>query len=268
MSSIGSYSPPSSYIPSLSRAEVVRPAPVDDQLPKAVSATQVSTAPGEKGDTASDQATNSAGGQLGPSSGARSASKESPGSNEREAQVRQELAAKEAKLEMIEQAEIQDLAARDREVRAHEQAHMAVGGQYAGGVSYDYSRGPDGRLYATGGSVSIDISPVSGDPSATINKMQQVQRAALAPAEPSGQDRVVAAQAAQLIAQARSEIASSSVEGESGAAVPTDESGESEVDTVEQADTAPAATGSRELATYRQIDSSSRYEQAAFSASA
>ncbi|GGD10938.1 putative metalloprotease CJM1_0395 family protein [Halopseudomonas salina] len=194
--------------------------------------------------------------------------KESDDSSQREAQVRQELASREARLEMIEQAEIQDLAARDREVRAHEQAHMAVGGQYAGGVSYDYSRGPDGRLYATGGSVSIDISPVSGDPAATINKMQQVQRAALAPAEPSGQDRVVAAQAAQLIAQARSEIASSTVEAEPRSAASGNESGEAETDVIEQPDAAPVVSGSRELATYRQIDSSSQYAQATFSASA
>lgn len=37
--------------------------------------------------------------------------------------------------------------------------------------------------------------------------MQQVQAAALAPADPSGQDRSVAAQAAQTAAQARLEIA-------------------------------------------------------------
>ena len=38
--------------------------------------------------------------------------------------------------------------------------------------------------------------------------MQQVQRAALAPADPSGQDRQVAARAAAIATQARSEIAS------------------------------------------------------------
>ena len=37
--------------------------------------------------------------------------------------------------------------------------------------------------------------------------MQQVQRAANAPADPSGQDRSVAAQAAAMAAQARQEIA-------------------------------------------------------------
>lgn len=122
---------------------------------------------------------------------------------------RSQLAKAEAQLLQSEQDEIRELAARDREVRAHEQAHMAVGGQYAGSMALSYERGPDGRLYAVGGEVPIDTAPVPGDPQATIDKLEQVRRAALAPAEPSSQDRAVAAQAAQLIAQARAEMAAS-----------------------------------------------------------
>ncbi|TMO90589.1 catalase, partial [Pseudoalteromonas sp. S3260] len=85
-----------------------------------------------------------------------------------------------------EQQQIQELAERDREVRTHEQAHASVGGQYAGSPSYDYQRGPDGKNYAVGGEVQIDVGEVPGDPQATIEKMQQVRSAALAPAEPSG----------------------------------------------------------------------------------
>ncbi|MEJ2153906.1 MAG: putative metalloprotease CJM1_0395 family protein [Desulfobacteraceae bacterium] len=47
--------------------------------------------------------------------------------------------------------------------------------------------------------------PGVGSPDATIRKMQQIRRAALAPAQPSGTDRAVAAQAAQIEAQARME---------------------------------------------------------------
>lgn len=104
--------------------------------------------------------------------------------------------------------ELRDLKARDREVRAHEQAHQAVGGQHAGAVSYTYQRGPDGNQYAVGGEVSIDLTPVQGDPQATIEKMRTVRAAAMAPAEPSGQDRAVAAQAMQLMLQAQQELAS------------------------------------------------------------
>ena len=113
----------------------------------------------------------------------------------------------EKQTEQVEQEQVRKLPARDQEVRAHEQAHAAVGGQYAGSPSYEYQRGPDGRNYAVGGEVQIDVSKVAGDPEATINKMAQVRAAALAPAEPSSQDRRVAAEASKTAADARSELA-------------------------------------------------------------
>lgn len=106
-----------------------------------------------------------------------------------------------------EQAELQELKKRDQEVRTHEQAHMAMGGQHAGAVSYEYQTGPDGVRYAVGGEVPIDVSEVADDPQATLEKMMLIQRAALAPAEPSSQDRQVAAQAGQKAAQAINELA-------------------------------------------------------------
>lgn len=105
-----------------------------------------------------------------------------------------------------EQAKIEELKARDLEVVTHEQAHATVGGQYAGSPSYSYETGPDGIKYAVSGEVSIDISKIEGDPQATLIKAQQVKRAALAPVEPSGQDRIVAASADQLASEARTEI--------------------------------------------------------------
>ena len=105
-----------------------------------------------------------------------------------------------------EKQEVQELKARDREVRQHEQAHVAAAGQHArGGISYEYQQGPDGNRYAVGGSVNIDMSE-EPTPEATVQKMQQVQRAALAPAEPSGADRAVASAAQRKEQQARSEI--------------------------------------------------------------
>lgn len=106
-----------------------------------------------------------------------------------------------------EQEEVQELQARDAEVRAHEQAHKAVGGQYAGAIHYDTQRGPDGASYAVGGHVNISTSEVPNDPQATVAKMQQVVRAALAPAEPSSADRAVAASANGKAAEARREMA-------------------------------------------------------------
>lgn len=106
-----------------------------------------------------------------------------------------------------EKQEVQELKQRDREVRQHEQAHMAAAGGYArGGPSYEYTTGPDNKRYAVGGEVSIDTSKES-DPEATIRKAQIIYRAAMAPAEPSGQDRQVASSAKQMEAEARQELA-------------------------------------------------------------
>jgi hypothetical protein len=107
-----------------------------------------------------------------------------------------------------ELAQIAELKRRDREVRAHEQAHLAAAGQYAkSGPQYTYQKGPDGKNYAVGGEVQIDASPVRGDPEATLRKAEQVRRAANAPASPSSQDRSVAADAAAIAIQARIELA-------------------------------------------------------------
>jgi len=106
-----------------------------------------------------------------------------------------------------EQVEVKELTARDREVRAHEAAHLAAAGSYArGGASFDYQRGPDGKSYAVGGEVSIDTSEVAGDPQATLRKAEAIRAAASAPAEPSSQDRKVAVEAARMAARARLQI--------------------------------------------------------------
>jgi hypothetical protein len=87
------------------------------------------------------------------------------------------------------------------------QAHLLAAGPYAkGGLSYQYVTGPDDQRYAVGGEVSIDTSPVHGDPEATIRKMLTVIAAANAPADPSMQDRAVAAQAALILTQTQAEM--------------------------------------------------------------
>jgi len=108
----------------------------------------------------------------------------------------------ETNLTEQETAELQKLAARDREVRAHEAAHKGAAGPYGGATEYTYTRGPNGKQYATGGEVAIDLSTPS-DPQEALRKAQTIQRAALAPAQPSGQDRAVAAQAANMATEAR-----------------------------------------------------------------
>jgi len=108
--------------------------------------------------------------------------------------------------------ETRELQSRDQEVRAHEAAHKAAAGRYAtGAASFEYQRGPDGRQYAVGGEVSIDTSRPE-DPSEAQSKAQTIQAAALAPAEPSAQDRQVAQAASKMAADARAELAKQTTE--------------------------------------------------------
>ncbi len=103
--------------------------------------------------------------------------------------------------------ELAELKKRDREVKQHEMAHMAAAaGLAVSGAQFEYKRGPDGVMYAVGGEVSIDTSPVAGDPKATLAKAQKIERAAMAPVDPSPQDYKVAAQARQMASQARLEM--------------------------------------------------------------
>jgi hypothetical protein len=105
-----------------------------------------------------------------------------------------------------QQAELVQLQHRDAEVRAHEAAHAAAAGSLGGGASFEYTTGPDGRTYAIGGEVPVRIS--SGHtPEETLRNAAQVRSAALAPAEPSAQDRAVAVEAAAMEAAARAELA-------------------------------------------------------------
>jgi len=113
-----------------------------------------------------------------------------------------------AQLDPAEQRQLEELKARDREVRAHEQAHLAAAGSLAtSGASFTYQRGPDGQRYAVGGEVSIGSAHVAGDPEATLQRAQQIRRAALAPANPSAQDRSVAVNASATVIEARAELA-------------------------------------------------------------
>ncbi len=112
-----------------------------------------------------------------------------------------------AKPDEKEQAEIQRLKERDAEVKKHEEAHKrAASGIFTVGPRYEFEVGPDGKRYAVSGDVQIDVAEVHGNPEATIKKAQQIRRAALAPTEPSVQDKIIAAKATQMEAEARSEL--------------------------------------------------------------
>ncbi|WP_051305277.1 putative metalloprotease CJM1_0395 family protein [Desulfogranum mediterraneum] len=141
------------------------------------------------------------------------------GGEEPRAESRQGGAA-QAPAEQLSQEELKALAKlkeRDQEVRAHELAHLAKAGQHAaGGMSFSYQQGPDGRRYAIGGEVPIDLSK-EPSPEETLLKMETVRQAALAPANPSAADRRIAAAASMKAAQARQELQAAEAEpGEGG----------------------------------------------------
>ncbi|WP_085299980.1 putative metalloprotease CJM1_0395 family protein [Cognaticolwellia mytili] len=107
---------------------------------------------------------------------------------------------------LAETQEIRSLESRDKEVRTHEMAHASVGGAFTGSPSYSFEIGPNGKKYAVEGEVSVDLTPVAGDPKETIAKMKRVQAAALAPASPSAQDTRVAASASSIIVEAQADL--------------------------------------------------------------
>lgn len=193
---IPAVSPPSvadSAAPAAPSSPGATPAPAANLQP-ATESGETTVEAGERADAPATPASEEDSSQ--PAREARESSRETPETN-------QPGRLSEEEVELVER-----LQSRDQEVRQHEAAHQAVGGQYAGAASFTYQRGPDGQSYAVGGEVPIDVSPVANDPQATIDKMRVVRAAALAPPEPSQQDRQVAALAMQTMMQAQAELTS------------------------------------------------------------
>jgi len=81
---------------------------------------------------------------------------------------------------------------KDAEIRTHEQAHASIG-HTTSPISYNYQQGPDGKMYAVGGSVRMDTS-IPDDPKAAAFKLDILQKAALGPASTSEADNTIASQ--------------------------------------------------------------------------
>ena len=109
------------------------------------------------------------------------------------------------KLSEDEERLVKDLQSRDGEVRAHEAAHKS-GGASTGAASYTYQQGPDGRMYAIGGEVSVSMKSGS-TPDETIANAQAVIASAMAPANPSPQDYSVASSARMMMVKAQQQKA-------------------------------------------------------------
>ena len=119
---------------------------------------------------------------------------------------RDDLKSGNKELSAEEQKKVEELKEIDRKVRAHERAHLNnAQGLNVSGASYEYQKGPDGKNYAVAGEVKIDVSKES-DPHKTIEKAKKIIRCALAPNDPSPQDRQVAAKARQMENEAKMEL--------------------------------------------------------------
>ena len=101
---------------------------------------------------------------------------------------------------------VKDLQARDSEVKAHESAHQAAGGGNTGPASFSYQQGPDGKMYAIGGEVSISIKG-GATPQEQMANARSVIAAAMAPSDPSSQDFAVANSARVMEMKAQQKLA-------------------------------------------------------------
>ena len=110
---------------------------------------------------------------------------------------------------------VTDLQARDAEVKTHEAAHQAAGGGMTGAASYTYQQGPDGKMYAIGGEVSIS-TPAASSPEEAIANARQVVASAMAAGNPSPQDHAVAASARVMEIKAQQQLARQQQEEISG----------------------------------------------------
>jgi hypothetical protein len=82
----------------------------------------------------------------------------------------------------------------DSQVKAHEQLHASLANTTTP-IQYNYQMGPDGKMYATGGSVRLDTS-MPNDPEAAANKLDQIKKSASsAGSDMSSADATIAIQA-------------------------------------------------------------------------
>lgn len=85
---------------------------------------------------------------------------------------------------------IEKFKSKDSEVKAHEQIH-ASNPNAIGVASYNYQMGPDGKLYAVGGSVRFDTS-IPNDPNSARVKLEQLANGANSSGDLSGADASIA----------------------------------------------------------------------------
>ena len=142
-----------------------------------------------------------------PNAKALAESKKTQKEKEQEEKKAQETKEKSSPDDLSEDEKrlVRDLASRDSEVKAHEAAHQAAGGGMTGAASFTYQQGPDGKMYAIGGEVSISMKGGS-TPQETIANARQIAAAAMAAGNPSPQDFSVASSARVMEMKAQQQL--------------------------------------------------------------
>ena len=82
---------------------------------------------------------------------------------------------------------------KDASIKSHEQSHAAMA-TTTSPISYNYQEGPDGKMYAVGGSVRLDTS-IPADTEAAIAKIDRIKAASTGVDNPSGADMAIASAA-------------------------------------------------------------------------
>ncbi len=108
--------------------------------------------------------------------------------------------------ESNKQKAIEQLKSRDKEVRIHEMSHSTNPELIKiGSAQFDYTIGPDGKAYATGGRVTLSTGS-SKTPEEALAKAEALKRASMAPGEPSSQDFQALNAAQSMEYEARNQI--------------------------------------------------------------
>ena len=105
-----------------------------------------------------------------------------------------------------EQRIVDKLQIRDKEVKAHEMSHGIDPNLIKiGSAQFDYTIGPDGKIYATGGKVTLSTGNPNS-PEDAVAKAQALKKTSIAPGNPSPQDLQALNAAMDMEAEAQNNI--------------------------------------------------------------
>jgi hypothetical protein len=119
------------------------------------------------------------------------------------------------RLSSRELVQVGQLRVQETQIRSRELARTTVAAAYAEPPRFEYTEGPDGRRYITGGNAEIDTSPGTSAEQ-NMAKARAMRAAAMASGDAARQDQAVEAAASRLESEAREELARERAEAVEG----------------------------------------------------